>query len=135
MIRSPIWVSSETYSEVAKKVEFIQWLMAQSDLSMQNKDLLTWFNRYDTFQDGSVHARAALGPPPNPPLAQKCTLCKDFTHAGSTMNRRDCGHVEQKPREVTYTQSVDVQARGRGSQGQFEVYFPNFLQAVWYIHR
>ena len=42
------------------------------------------------------------------PLAQKCALCKDFTHAGSTMNYirstcRDCGHVEQKPREVTFT--------------------------------
>ena len=39
---------------------------------------------------------------------QKCTLCKDFTHAGSTMNFirstcRNCGHVEQKPREATYT--------------------------------
>ena len=46
--------------------------------------------------------------PPNPPLAQKCALCKDFTHAGSTMNYirgtcTDCGHVEQKPREVTFT--------------------------------
>ena len=45
---------------------------------------------------------------PNPPLAQKCTLCKDFTHAGSSMSFirstcRDCGHVEPKPREVTYT--------------------------------
>ena len=29
-----------SYSEVAKKVEFIQWLMAQSDLSMQNQDFL-----------------------------------------------------------------------------------------------
>ena len=36
---------NETYAEVAKKIEFIQWLMAQSDLSMQNKDFLTWFNR------------------------------------------------------------------------------------------
>ena len=115
---------NETYSEVAKKIEFIQWLMAQSDLSMQNQDFLTWFNRYYTIQDGSVQARASLGlpegayvprprktgirNPPNPPLAQKCALCKDFTHAGSTMNYirstcRDCGHVEQKPREVTYT--------------------------------
>ena len=124
---------NKTYSEVAKKIEFIQWLMAQSDLSMQNQDFLTWF------QDGSVQARASLGlpegayvprprktgirkTPPNPPLAQKCALCKDFSHAGSTMNYmrstcRDCGHVEQKPREVTYTQSSDVQARGRGSQG------------------
>ena len=113
---------SETYSEVAKKIEFIQ--LAQSDLSMQNQDFLTWFNRYYTMQDGSVQARASLGLPegayvprprktgiwkipPNPPLAQKCALCKDFTHAGSTMNYirstcRDCGHVEQKPREVTY---------------------------------
>ena len=33
---------NETYSEVAKQIEFIQWLMAQSDLSMQN---LAWFNR------------------------------------------------------------------------------------------
>ena len=116
---------NETYSEVAKKIEFIQWLMAQSDLSMQNQDFLTWFNRFCTIQDGSVQARASLGlpegayvprprktgirkTPPNPPLAQKCALCKDFTHAGSTMNYirstcRDCGHVEQKPREVTYT--------------------------------
>ena len=116
---------NETYSEVAKKIEFIQWLMAQSDLSMQNQDFLTWFNRYYTIQDGSVQARASLGlpegayvprpiktgirkTPPNPPLAQKCALCKDFSHAGSTMNYirstcRDCGHVEQKPREVTYT--------------------------------
>ena len=39
---------NETYAEVAKKIEFIQWLMAQSDLSMQNKDFLTWFNRYYT---------------------------------------------------------------------------------------
>ena len=48
---------NETYSEVAKKIEFIQWLMAQSDLSMQNQDFLTWFNRYYTIQDGSVQAR------------------------------------------------------------------------------
>ena len=46
--------------------------------------------------------------PPNPPLAQKGALCNDFTHAGSTMNyirntSRDCGHVEQKPCEVTFT--------------------------------
>ena len=47
---------NETYSEVAKKIEFIQWLMAQSDLSMQNKDFLTWFKRYYTIQDGSVQA-------------------------------------------------------------------------------
>ena len=104
---------NETYSEVAKKVEFIQWL---GNLSMQNQDFLTWFNRYCTIQDGSVQAREGyvreyldqgkrgfLSP-----LAQKCALCKDFTHAGSTMNYirstcRDCGHVEQKPREVTYT--------------------------------
>ena len=39
---------NETYSEVAKKIEFIQWLMAQRDLSIQNKDFLTWFNRYYT---------------------------------------------------------------------------------------
>ena len=39
---------NEPYSEVAKKIEFIQWLMAQSDLSIQNKDFLTWFNRYYT---------------------------------------------------------------------------------------
>ena len=113
---------NETYSEVAKKIEFIQWLMAQSDLSMQNQDFLTWFNMYYTIQDGSVQARASLGlpegayvpktgirkTPPNPPFAQKCGLCKDFTNARSTMNYirstcRDCGHVEQKPREVTYT--------------------------------
>ena len=92
--------------------------MAQSDLSMQNQD----FFRYYTIQDGSVHVRASperayvprprktgiRNTPPNPPLAQKCTLCKDFTHAGSTMSYirstcRDCGHAEQKPREVTYT--------------------------------
>ena len=54
---------NETYSEVAKKIEFIQWLMAQSDLSMQNQDFLTWFNRYYTIQDGSVQARASLGLP------------------------------------------------------------------------
>ena len=116
---------NETYSEVAKKIEFIQWLMAQSDLSIQNKDFLTWFNRYYTIQDGSVQARASLGlpegayvprprktgirkTPPNPPLPQKCALCKDFTYSGSTVTYirstcRDCGHVEQKPREVTYT--------------------------------
>ena len=122
-MRSFRWVSiGMRYSEVAKKVEFIEWLMAQSDLSMQNQDFLTWFNRYYAIQDGSVHVRAlperAYVPrprktgirktPPNPPLAQKCTLCKDFTHAGSTMSYirstcSDCGHVEQKPREVTYT--------------------------------
>ena len=115
---------NEPYSEVEKKVEFIQWLMAQSDLSMQNQDFLAWFNRYYTICDGSVQARASLGLPEepmyldqgkrglgrphNPPLAQKCALCKDFTHAGSTMNYirstcRDCGHVDQKPRDVTYT--------------------------------
>ena len=54
---------NETYSEVAKKVEFIKWLMAQSDLFMQNQDFLTWFNRYYTIQDGSVHVRASLGLP------------------------------------------------------------------------
>ena len=106
---------NETYSEVAKKIEFIQWLDGQSDLPMQNQDFLAWFNRYYTIQDGSVQARASLElpegayaprprktgirkTPPNPPLAQKCALCKDFTHAGSTMNYirstcRDCGHV------------------------------------------
>ena len=116
---------NETYSEVAKTVEFIKWLMAQSDLSTQNQDFLTWFNRYYTIQDGGVRVRSSLGlpegayvprprktgirkAPPNPPLAQKCTLCKDFAHAGSTMNFirstcSDCGHVEQKPCEVTYT--------------------------------
>ena len=52
---------NETYSEVAKKVEFIKWLMDQGDLSMQNQDFLTWFSRYYTIQDGSVHARASLG--------------------------------------------------------------------------
>ena len=113
---------NDTCSEVA---EFIKWLMAQNELSMQHQDFLTWFNGYYTIQDGSVHVRSSLGlpegayvprprktgirkTPPNPPLAQKCTLCKDFTHAGSTMNFirstcRDCCHVEQKPREVTYT--------------------------------
>ena len=32
---------------------------------------------------------------------------------------RDCGHVEQKPREVTdlHARSNDVQAQGRGPQG------------------
>ena len=54
---------NETYSEVAKKVEFIQWLMAQSDLSMQNQDFLTWFNTYYTIRDGSVQARAFVGLP------------------------------------------------------------------------
>ena len=33
---------NETCSEVAKMVEFCEWLMAQSDLSMQNQDFLTW---------------------------------------------------------------------------------------------
>ena len=118
---------NEIYSELAKKVEFLNWLMAQAlcDLSMQNQDFPTWFNKYYTTQDGSVHVRSSVGlpegayvprprktgirkTPPNPPLAQTCTLCRDFTHAGSTMNFirstcRDCGHVEQKPREVTYT--------------------------------
>ena len=115
---------NETYSGV-KKVELIQWSMAQSDLSMQNQNFLTWFNRYYTIQEGSVHVRSSLGlpekayvpkpkkteirkTPPNPPLAQKCTPWKDFTYVGSTMNFirstcRDCGHVKQKPREVTYT--------------------------------
>ena len=94
---------NETYSEVFKKVELIQWLMAQSDLSMQNQDFLTWLNRYYTIQEGSAHVRASLGlpegayvpgtkkkgfrkTPPNPPLEQKCPLCKDFTYAGGTMN-------------------------------------------------
>ena len=54
---------NEAYSKVAKKVEFIKWLLAQSDLSMQNQDFLTWFNRYYTIQDGSVHVRASLGLP------------------------------------------------------------------------
>ena len=49
---------NETYSEVAKKVEFIQWLMAQSDLS----DFLAWFNRYYTIQEGSLHVRSSLPP-------------------------------------------------------------------------
>ena len=47
--------------KLPKKIEFIQWLMAQSDLSMQNKDFLTWFNRYYAIQDGSVQARASQG--------------------------------------------------------------------------
>ena len=92
---------NETSSEVAKKVELIQWLVAQSDLY--------------TIRDGSVQARASLGlpegayiPRPRRTGIRKTTLGKDFTHAGSTMNYirstcRDCGHVEQKPREVTYT--------------------------------
>ena len=46
---------NETYSEVAKKIEFIQWLMAQSDLSIQNKDFLTWFNRYYTLSRMEVY--------------------------------------------------------------------------------
>ena len=115
---------NETYSEVAKKVEFIKWLMAQSDLSMQNQDFLTCFNRYYTIQASLGLPDRAYVPrprkigirktPPNPPLAQKCALCKDFTHAGSTMSFirstcRDCGHVEQKPREV-HARSIDVQA-------------------------
>ena len=54
---------NETYSEVVKKIEFIRWLMPQSDLSMQNQDFLTWFNRYYTIQDGSVQARASPGLP------------------------------------------------------------------------
>ena len=82
-------------------------------------------NGYYTIQEGSVHVLSSLGlpegayvpgpkktgirkSPPNPLLAQKRTLCKDCTHAGSIVNFirstcRDCGHVEQKPREVTYT--------------------------------
>ena len=55
--------SNETYSEVAKKVESIKLRMAQNDLSMQNQDFLTWFNRYYTIQDGSVYVRALLGLP------------------------------------------------------------------------
>ena len=54
---------NETYSEAAKKVEFIQWLMAQSDLSMQNQDFLTWFNTYYTIQDGVVHVSSSAGLP------------------------------------------------------------------------
>ena len=54
---------NETYSEVAKKIEFIQWLMAQSDLSTQNQDFIAWFNRYYIIQDGSVQARAFVGLP------------------------------------------------------------------------
>ena len=103
---------NETYSEVAKKIELIQWLMAQSDVSMQNQDFLTWSNRYYTIQDGSVQARASLGLLEGAyvprPRKTGIRLCKDFTHAGSTMNYtrstcRDCGHVEQKHREVTHT--------------------------------
>ena len=46
--------------------------------------------------------------PSNPPLAQKCTLCKDFPYAGNTVNfirnsYRDCGQIEQRPHEKTYT--------------------------------
>ena len=33
---------NEIYSEVAKTVEFVQWVMAQPDPSAQNKDFLTW---------------------------------------------------------------------------------------------
>ena len=54
---------NETYITSTKKIEFIQWLMAQTDLSMQNQDFLTWLNRYDTIQDGSVQARASLNRP------------------------------------------------------------------------
>ena len=43
---------------------------------------LTWLNKYYTIQDGSVHARET---PPNP-LEEKCSLCKDFTCAGSTVS-------------------------------------------------
>ena len=95
---------NETYSEVAKKkkIEFIQWLMAQSDLSMQNQDFLTWFNRYYTIQDGSVQARASLGlpegayvprplhgmvPPPNP----KPSFQSHCAAAGELVRRRTAG--------------------------------------------
>ena len=54
---------NETYPELAKKVEFIKWPMAQRDLSMQNQDFRTWFTRYYTIQDGSVHVRSSMGLP------------------------------------------------------------------------
>ena len=91
----------------------------------KNQEFLTRFNRYYTIQEGGVHIRSSLRPlegasvprtkkkgirktPPNPPLEQKCPLCKGFTYVGRSMNFicstcRDCDHIEQKPREVTYT--------------------------------
>ena len=97
---------NETYSEAAKKVKFIQWLMAQSDPSMQNQDFLTWFNRYYTIQEGGVHVRASIGlpegayvprtkkkgirkAPPNPLLQQKCTLPREVTY---THDPATCRH-------------------------------------------
>ena len=47
---------NETYSEVAKKVKSVQWALAQTNLSMQNQNFLTWFNRYYTIKDGGVRS-------------------------------------------------------------------------------
>ena len=55
---------NETYSEVAKKIEFIQWLMAQSDLSIQNKDFLYL-----------GHERRGLGRPHLIHLYHRSALC------------------------------------------------------------
>ena len=62
-ITSFVWVSrqhrNETYSEVAKKVEFVQRVVAQPSPSMHNTDFLAWFNRCYVIQDGGVHIRAS----------------------------------------------------------------------------
>ena len=66
---------NETYSEVARKVEFIQWLMAQSDVSMQN--LPYWRSSLGLPQRTYVPRPQKTGirkTPPNPPFAQKCTV-------------------------------------------------------------
>ena len=61
VIRSSTWVSiGMRPTLIAKKVEFIRWLIAQSDLSMQNQDFPTWLDRYYTMLDGSVHVRSSL---------------------------------------------------------------------------
>ena len=43
----------EIYSNVAKKVEFVQLVMAQPDVYVQNVDVLTWVNTFHNVQYGA----------------------------------------------------------------------------------
>ncbi|CAE7356892.1 RE1 [Symbiodinium natans] len=105
----------KTYNEIARLPAVVQWAQVQVNPSRQLQDFLAWFNRYYVIEGDEVVTRASIGipegtyvprvknkggkkVPPNPPLEPCVQGCKDFTHAGSTMNWlrstcRDCGKV------------------------------------------
>ena len=120
----------KTYNEIARLPAVVQWAQVQVNPSRQLQDFLAWFNRYYVIEGDEVVTRASIGipegtyvprvknkggkkVPPNPPLEPCVQGCKDFTHAGSTMNWlrstcRDCGKVTREPREVSYTNDPET---------------------------